>query len=280
MWIESHQSIRSHPKIKKAARLANVSEPEMVGLLHYMWWWALDYAPDGDVTRYSQDDIEMAVDWNGTPGAFYNALLTCGFNDHSGLLESDGQRIVIHDWHQYGGKLLERRTEDAERKRQARRKTSEGHPEDDEQTAHVDNKQNKQNKQTKNTPSGEKKAPRPRDLLFDAIAEVCRVDPATAGSSIAKVESALKKATPPYTPEEVKAFGVKWWEWKERTDPPSIWKLKEQIGTVRQNGQGKHAATTDSTPSGNGSATQYTPEQLAAAAEINARRAAKQAAHG
>ena len=85
------------------------------------------------------------------------------------------------------------------------------------------------------------KAPRPRDPLFDAIAKVCNVDPATAGSSIAKVEAALKKSEPPYTPEEVNAFGVKWWEWKERTDPPTIWKLKEQIGTVRQNGNGKHA---------------------------------------
>lgn len=84
------------------------------------------------------------------------------------------------------------------------------------------------------------KAPRKRDLLFDAIAEVCGIDPATAGSSIAKVESVLKKSEPPYTPEEVRAFGVKWWEWKERTTPPTIWKLKEQIGTVRQNGNGAH----------------------------------------
>lgn len=86
--------------------------------------------------------------------------------------------------------------------------------------------------------TGAEKAPRPRDLLFDAIVEVCNVDPATAGSSIAKVESALKKSIPPYTPDEVRAFGVKWWEWKDRTDPPTIWKLKEQIGTVRQNGHG------------------------------------------
>lgn len=92
-------------------------------------------------------------------------------------------------------------------------------------------------KSKKKSKSAEK-APRQRDPLFDAIAEVCNVDPATAGSSIAKVESALKKSTPPYTPEEVKSFGVKWWEWKERTAPPTLWKLKEQIGTVRQNGNG------------------------------------------
>lgn len=100
------------------------------------------------------------------------------------------------------------------------------------------NKNKTRSEKNRTEQNSAEKAPRPRDLLFDAIVEVCNVDPATAGSSIAKVESALKKSTPPYTPDEVRAFGIKWWEWKERTDPPSIWKLKEQIGTVRQNGHG------------------------------------------
>lgn len=128
-------------------------------------------------------------------------------------------------------------------------------------------------KPPKEKQNGAEKAQRQPDPLFDAIAEVCGVDPATAGSSIAKVESALKKSTPPYTPEEVKAFGVKWWEWKERTDPPTIWKLKEQIGTVR-NGNG----------SKNGNATarikepEYTQAELARAARINAERKARREA--
>src|SRR5512139_454310 len=106
MWIESHQSIRNHPKIKKAARLAGINEFEMIGRVHCLWWWALDYAPDGDVSKYNTDDIESAVDWNGTPGAFYNALLQCGFNGHCGFLEEINGSILIHDWHEYGGRLL------------------------------------------------------------------------------------------------------------------------------------------------------------------------------
>lgn len=78
------------------------------------------------------------------------------------------------------------------------------------------------------------KKPRERDLLFDAIAEVCQVDPATIGSSIGTVKTALLKANPPYTPEEVRAFGEQWWSWKERTGPPTIWQLRERIGNVRQ----------------------------------------------
>jgi hypothetical protein len=120
MWIESHQSIRNHPKIKKAARLCGVNEFEMIGRLHCLWWWALDYAPDGDVTKYSADDIESAVDWNGKAGVFYAALIECGFNGHCGFLEMIDSQITIHDWHEYGGRLLEKREANRERMREKR----------------------------------------------------------------------------------------------------------------------------------------------------------------
>lgn len=75
---------------------------------------------------------------------------------------------------------------------------------------------------------------RQRDELFDAIAETCKVDPATTAPSIAKVQQALLKASPPYTPAEVVLFG-QWWWGKDgmRKRPPTLWQLKEQIGVVR-----------------------------------------------
>lgn len=79
-------------------------------------------------------------------------------------------------------------------------------------------------------------AQKPRDLLFDAISEVCHVDPTTAGASIGNVKVALLKAKPPYTPEEVRAFGV-WHDsdkWRKDKGPPSLWALKEKIGLVRE----------------------------------------------
>ncbi len=85
--------------------------------------------------------------------------------------------------------------------------------------------------------NGAKKLRQP-DPLFDAIAKVTCTDPATAGSSIGKVETSFKKATPPYTPEEVLKFGTEWPAWKDK--PPTLWQLKEQIGTVRHNGNGQH----------------------------------------
>jgi len=76
-------------------------------------------------------------------------------------------------------------------------------------------------------------SPRQPDPLFDAIAEVCHVDPATAGSSIGKVRAQLLKATPPYTADEVRAFGTWWWSGGYRKRPPRVWDLQEQIGVVR-----------------------------------------------
>jgi hypothetical protein len=121
MWIESHQSLRNHPKVKKAARLADINEFEMIGRLHCLWWWALDYAPDGDVTKYNSDDIEDAIDWRGNKGSFYNALLNCGFNGHKGFFETfeDGS-VHIHDWMEYGGRLLEQREFNSDRARRKR----------------------------------------------------------------------------------------------------------------------------------------------------------------
>lgn len=75
---------------------------------------------------------------------------------------------------------------------------------------------------------------RPRDELFDAISETCKVDPATTAASIGKVKQALLSSDPPYTPAEVKLFSGWWWG-KDgmRKRPPTLWQLKEQIGVVR-----------------------------------------------
>jgi hypothetical protein len=80
------------------------------------------------------------------------------------------------------------------------------------------------------------------DLLFDAIAEVCQVDPKTSGPSIGKVKAALLKASPPYSPEEVRSFGKSWWAWDKRTEAPSLWNLQEKIGKVRANGHNGNSA--------------------------------------
>ena len=82
------------------------------------------------------------------------------------------------------------------------------------------------------------KSKRARDPLFDAIVEVCGVEPATNGSVIGLAKKELSGADPPYTPDEVRAFGRKFWElcsWakKDGRSRPTVPELKKHIGGVR-----------------------------------------------
>jgi hypothetical protein len=77
--------------------------------------------------------------------------------------------------------------------------------------------------------------------IFDAICAVCLIDPKVRGNGakIGKARAALADSEPPYTADEILAFGT-WWnsdDWRRKKGPPTVWKLTEQIGIVR-NGNG------------------------------------------
>ncbi len=108
-WIKSYDTLRQHPKTLRLARLLGVNVRETIGLLHCLWWWCMDYAPDGDLSRYDPDEIAAAVDWpNGEQ--LVGALQSSGFLDC----------MQLHDWCDYGGKLYSTRSADSERVRQHR----------------------------------------------------------------------------------------------------------------------------------------------------------------
>ena len=112
-WIESHQEVGRHPKTKKLARRLGVSLPAAVGHLHYLWWWALDFAQDGILEKYDSDDLAEALEWDGDGDKLLEALIESGFIDET------EHGLMIHDWGIYAGKLLERRAKDRDRKRKA-----------------------------------------------------------------------------------------------------------------------------------------------------------------
>lgn len=110
-WIESHQSLGRHPKTRKAGRLLGVSRPAVVGHLHYLWWWCLDFAQDGDLGQYDDDEIAEAAEWDEDPATFIAALTEAGF------LTADR---LVHDWDDYAGKLIEQRKANAEKQKRWR----------------------------------------------------------------------------------------------------------------------------------------------------------------
>ena len=131
-WIESHQSLGKHKKLLRLAGLLKVKRVQLVGHLHYLWWWGMDNADIdgrlGDVTAF---EIAEAAEWEGDPEEFVEALVSVGFVEII-----DGQ-YTLHDWYDYAGKLNERREKERERSRLRRatdRRTTAQRPPDDQQT--------------------------------------------------------------------------------------------------------------------------------------------------
>jgi len=85
-----------------------------MGHITSFWLWALDNVPDGELDGISPRMIARAAQWEGEPEDFMNALIEAGFIDKT----DDG--LIIHDWYDYAGKLVERRIAERERSRQRR----------------------------------------------------------------------------------------------------------------------------------------------------------------
>jgi len=119
-WIESHQELGRHPKTLRLAVELKCSVPCAVGYVHFLWWWALDYAPDGLVLVANQPLVAQACMWTKKSETFWAALETAGFVEPA---EEPGV-VRIHDWTDYSGKLKAQRAlrKDSNRRAQQRRR--------------------------------------------------------------------------------------------------------------------------------------------------------------
>lgn len=112
-YIESHQSLRNHKKLLRAASVWGMRRAEAIGYLHLLWWWAVDnIGPDGDLGDISDGELAMGADWPGDAELFAEGLRQAGFLD-----QTDGGRF-LHDWMDYAGKYQARRAADRERARE------------------------------------------------------------------------------------------------------------------------------------------------------------------
>lgn len=110
-WLRSEQSLAAHPKTKRVARALGLSIPTILGHLHLLWWWSMDYAPDGDLAEFEDWELAEAALYEGDPAGFVEALIAAGFVDRD---------RKIHDWHEYAGRLIDQREANAERMRTKR----------------------------------------------------------------------------------------------------------------------------------------------------------------
>jgi hypothetical protein len=114
-WIESHQSLRSHPKLFHLSNLLGKDQILMVGHLHYFWWWCVDYAPTGDLSRFSSLQIAKGAEWTGDHEKFVQALKEAGF------LDATPEGFSVHDWLDFCGELVKQRCRRLKEKRRKMR---------------------------------------------------------------------------------------------------------------------------------------------------------------
>jgi hypothetical protein len=119
-WIESHQELAEHPKTKRLAKKLGISIAQTIGHLHLFWWWSMNYAEDGDLSNFDHDEIADAAHWESDPEEFINAMVNCGPGSSRRFLEFEGDKLYVHNWQEYIGRLVEKREKNRQRKRKER----------------------------------------------------------------------------------------------------------------------------------------------------------------
>lgn len=92
-WIRSEQSLLNHPKTVHLQVLLKVDIDAVIGRLHRLWWWCLDYAIDGDLSKHEGKVINQAC------GISIQTLVRSGFVDNRPYRR-------IHDWWENQGAYL------------------------------------------------------------------------------------------------------------------------------------------------------------------------------
>lgn len=102
-WIESHQAMENHPKRKMLSNLMKWDKYATIGKIHAFWWWCLEFAPSGDLSRWNDALLAESVGLNADEGkAFVDAMV------QSGWIDRDREKGVfrVHDWVEYAGRYL------------------------------------------------------------------------------------------------------------------------------------------------------------------------------
>jgi len=95
-----------HPKTRQLCKLLGISLAQAVGHLELLWHFTAQYAPQGNIGRFTDEWIEAACDWCGKSGALIGALRESGWADEH---PDDAIRLVVHDWHVHADDAVRKR---------------------------------------------------------------------------------------------------------------------------------------------------------------------------
>ncbi|NOY41176.1 MAG: hypothetical protein GXP26_04985 [Planctomycetes bacterium] len=82
-----------HPKTKRLARLLDVPSYAAVGILESIWHLTSEAADEGDIGRFSDDEIADYIGWEHDSAQLIKALIESRWLD-----EHTEDRLSVHDW--------------------------------------------------------------------------------------------------------------------------------------------------------------------------------------
>lgn len=95
MWSVKREAF-DHPKFRLCARDLRISMSHMRGIMESLWHVTATNWPRGDVGRWSNEEIAVAIDYDGDADELIAALTKRRLVD-----ASDEHRLVVHDWPQH-----------------------------------------------------------------------------------------------------------------------------------------------------------------------------------
>lgn len=104
-WIESHQKLKDDPKMLNLCFAMGWTVDETIGKLHRFWWWCVDHAEDGNISRFTPSHIAHAMCVDTKNGELLvRAMIECGKPDVGFLEEKPYLRVV--NWWKYMRRFL------------------------------------------------------------------------------------------------------------------------------------------------------------------------------
>jgi len=103
----------THPKLLALAAALGITRRDAVGLVELLWEHVARYAPAGDIGRFSDAQIALAVDWPVDDAKkLVSALLRCGGRGRKGFIErSRAHRLIVHDWPAHAPEFVRKRVQ-------------------------------------------------------------------------------------------------------------------------------------------------------------------------
>jgi len=83
----------NHVKVKRLKRLLGVPLYRAVGILETIWLLCIDCCDEGNLGKFTDDEIADYLEWDGDPHQLVSALASSGWID-----SHESHRFVVHDW--------------------------------------------------------------------------------------------------------------------------------------------------------------------------------------